>query len=99
MRVLLFHFTERQRANTAAQGFNHLPFLKMDILVAPKVNGMLQLACPALPTGTQVCERVLKASGRTAEGNIVQDRESDCISCFFGSAALPILTSESQTAL
>lgn len=40
--------------NTAAERFNHLPFLRLDILVALKVNVMLLSTCHALPTGTQV---------------------------------------------
>lgn len=98
MCVFLFQFMERQAATQPRRGFNHLPRLKMDILVAPKANVMLQLACHALPTGTHVwaSERVLIASERTAEGNIEGIRSY--LLCF-GSAGLCVLTSESHSAL
>ena len=46
-RVFLFHLTE-------ATLFNHLPFLKMDILVCAEMKVSSQVACHALPTDTQV---------------------------------------------
>lgn len=77
---LLVPFQRATSSNTAAaHRLNHLPFLEMDISAraAGKCRVAVGVPCRALPTGTQVwaSEWVLIASGRTAEGNIVQERE------------------------
>lgn len=88
-RVFLFHLGKRQAATKQCRDLITCLFLKMDILVALRGNVMLQLVCHALPLAhkCRLQSGFSKCSGRTAQGNKCI-RESDCISCSLGSAAL-----------